>query len=73
MFAVEDGDIQTLAVGSGRLFQIPESDEMSYICQREVPAEGKLETCPIALSFEHLIFLCSQDVLWRTMRWRTLA
>ena len=31
--SVEDGDIQTLAVASGRLFQITESDEMAYICQ----------------------------------------
>ena len=31
--AADDG-VQTLAIAPGRLFQIPESQEMAYICQR---------------------------------------
>ena len=39
---VEGGEVQTLAIDPERLFQVPESEEMSYICQKEIPAEGKI-------------------------------
>ena len=59
MFAVEDGDIQTLAVASCRLFQIPESEGLTSVREMSQLRGLELKIPP----FRHLAFTtdCCRD------------